>query len=74
MIKFVSKLLYKIKNPKVRHAIWVVSAFISTALLFNTNSNHADKNNLNGEYLIVGIIFGLFAIITCIAALKENQG
>jgi drug/metabolite transporter (DMT)-like permease len=73
IISFISKLLYKIKNPKIRHAIWVVSAFVGVALLFNNNSYHADKTNTNGVYLWVGIILCAFAIITAIAALMENK-
>jgi hypothetical protein len=73
IISFVSKLLYKIKSGKVRHAIWIIMAFVATALLFNTNSYHADSTNTNGVYLWVGIVLGLLAIITAIAALMENK-
>ncbi len=40
-----------------------ICLFPGVALLFNTNSYHADKNNLNTAYLIVGIalvLAGLF--------------
>lgn len=48
----------------------VLLAFPGVILLFNTNSYHADKNNLNTAYLIAGIVLCLGALF-CLY--KANQ-
>lgn len=51
------------KNPVRKwFTIAVVLAFPGVVLLFNTNSYHADKNNLNTAYLVVGIALCLSAL------------
>lgn len=40
----------------------VILAFPGVALLFNTNSYHADKHHLGWAYLVVGIVLCLGAI------------
>lgn len=51
------------KNPTRKwFVIAVLLAFPAFMLLINTNSYHADKNNLNSAYLIVGIILALGAL------------
>lgn len=44
-----------------RKNFFIAAAFLfpGVALLFNTNSYHADKNNLNTAYLVVGIVLVL---------------
>ena len=39
-----------------------ILAFPAFMLLINTNSYHADKNNLNTAYLVVGIVLALGAL------------
>lgn len=50
--------------------IMCVFAFGSVMLLINTNSYHADKNNLNTAYLIAGIALGLVALYSLTKVIK----
>lgn len=51
------------KNVTRKWFTWaVILAFPGVVLLFNTNSYHADKNNLNTAYLLVGIALCLGAL------------
>jgi uncharacterized membrane protein YGL010W len=50
-----------------------ICAFAAAMLLFNTNSYHADKNNLNTHYLVVGIVLALAAVVCLLKVMKYGR-
>ena len=52
----------------------VVAAFIGMISYFNINSYKADKNGLNGFWLVMGIVFTLVSIGLIIKAYKSSAG
>lgn len=78
-MKFISKLLYKIPNPKVlgviylRWLIAVVSAFASVICFFSIDSYAADKANANGTLTVVGVVLALVSIAFFVVASSENE-
>ena len=59
------------KNLTRKNFIFMcIAAFVAFMLLINTNSYHADKNNLNTTYLIGGLVFAVVAIFFLIKVIK----
>lgn len=52
----------------------VLAAFIGMISYFQINSYKADKNGLNGFWLITGIVFTLGAIYLMYKAYKTSSG
>jgi len=59
-------------GTKTWFAIMCVLAFGSVISFFQINSYAADKNGLNGVWLISGIIFGLLACFCLYKVIKQG--
>jgi len=69
MIKFFTKVF---GNPWF--GACVISAFISVISFFQINSYAADKNGLNGFWLVIGIAFGVAALFFLYKTSKTSTG